>query len=133
MESENLNELCSCGLADCLGRLCRLSKLPAVNRQRVEKMRLFSLILLLLAGLSPIACNAGTLVGDWLQPDPDDASFIERRAISQPITQSTEATRITLGIKSPGTTDLVDFYLIISNKTAGSSCQYTVDEVIIDS
>jgi micrococcal nuclease len=96
-------------------------------------MRLFSLILLSLVGLSPIAGNAGTLVGNWLQDDPDDASLNERRAISQPITQSTEATRVTLGIKSPGTTDLVDFFLIFSNKTAGSSCQYTVAEVIIDS
>ena len=96
-------------------------------------MRLFILILLSIVGLSPIASNAGTLEGDWLQDDPDDASINEKRAISLPITQSTETTRVTLGIKSPGTTDLVDFFLIISNKTASPGCQYTVDEVIIDS
>ena len=96
-------------------------------------MRLFSLILLSIVGLSPIAGNAGTLVGDWLQDDPDDTSINEKRAISLPITQSTETTRVTLGIKSPGTTDLVDFFLVISNKTASPGCQYTVDEVIIDS
>jgi len=96
-------------------------------------MHLLPLILLLLIGLNPIASHAGTLVGDWFQDGPDDALIIDRRAISQPVSQSTESTRVTLGIKSPGTTNLVDFFLIISSKPAGTGCQYTVDEVIIDS
>ena len=86
-------------------------------------MHLFSLILLSIVGLSPIAGNAGTLEGDWLQDDPDDTSINEKRAISQPVSQSTETTRVTLGIKSPGTTDLVDFFLIISSKTASPGCR----------
>jgi len=96
-------------------------------------MHLPPLILLLLIGLNPIISHAGTLVGNWFQDGPNDALIIDRRAISQPVSQTTEVTRVTLGIKSPGTTDLVDFFLIISSKPASTGCQYTVDEVIIDS
>ena len=113
--------------------MCRLPKLRTVTGPRAKNMRLFSLVLLSIAGLGPIAGNAGTLVGDWLQDDPIDTSINEKRAISQPVSQTTESTLVTLGIKSPGTTGLVDFFLIISNKTTGPGCQFTVDEVIIDS
>lgn len=96
-------------------------------------MRFFSLMLLSILGLSPNTGNAGTLVGDWWQEGTVDASNNERHAITQPVSQSTDATRVTLGIKNPELTDFVDFFLIISSKTANARCQYTVEEVIIDS
>ncbi len=96
-------------------------------------MRLYFLLLLFISVLSQNIGYAGTLVGDWYLEDTEVASIDERRAFSQPIAQSTEAIQVTLGIKSPGVTNLVDFYLVISSKTADSICQYTVNGITIDS
>ena len=81
-------------------------------------MRLPSLILLLITGLSPGVGNAGELVGEWYQEEVEDTSVDEKRAFSQPVSQSTEAIQVTLGIKSPGQIDLVDFFLVISEATS---------------
>jgi len=77
--------------------------------------------------------NAGELVGEWYQEDIEDTSSNEKRAFSQPVSQSTEAIQVTLGIKSPGLTDPVDFFLVISDKISDSTCQYAVDGIVIDS
>ena len=65
-------------------------------------MRLHLLLLLLISGLSQNVGYAGTLVGDWYQEEIKDTPNTERRAFSQPTSQSTEANQVTLGIKSPG-------------------------------
>jgi endonuclease YncB( thermonuclease family) len=96
-------------------------------------MRLYSLTLLLITGLSPIPGSAGTLVGEWYQEDIEDVSPDERRAFSQPISQSTDAIQVTLGIKSPGLTGIVDFFLVVSGKKSDANCQYTANEIDIDS
>ena len=96
-------------------------------------MRLHLLILLFIIGFNPNVSNAGTLVGEWYLEDTKDASNDERLAFSQPVSQSTDKTQVTLGLKSPGLSDLADFYLVVSSKVKGSNCQYTVSEVIIDS
>jgi hypothetical protein len=75
---------------------------------------------------------AGTLVGDWYQEETANDPSNERRAFSQPISQSTEANQVTLGIKSPGFMDPVDFYAMISHKPPDSNCQYAVSKIIID-
>ena len=95
-------------------------------------MRLHLLILLFIIGFNPNVSNAGTLVGEWYLEDTKDASNDERLAFSQPVSQSTDKTQVTLGLKSPGLSDLADFYLIAFNKVKGSNCQYTVSEVLID-
>ena len=96
-------------------------------------MRLTHLILLCIIGPSPFASYAGTLVGDWYQEGLEDTANAKRRAYSQPISPSTETTQVTLGIKSPGLVDSVDFYLIISGKTTALNCLYAVKEIAIDS
>jgi endonuclease YncB( thermonuclease family) len=95
-------------------------------------MRLHLLILLFIIGFNPNVSNAGTLVGEWYLEDTKEASNDERLAFSQPVSQSTDKTQVTLGLKSPGLSDLADFYLIAFNKVKNSNCQYTVSEVIID-
>jgi micrococcal nuclease len=95
-------------------------------------MRLHLLLLLLIPGLSPNVGYAGTLVGDWYQEEMENSPNFERRAFSQPISQSTEANQITLGIKSPGLMDPVDFYAVISSKSTDVNCQYVVREIIVD-
>ncbi|MFA9421479.1 MAG: thermonuclease family protein [Gammaproteobacteria bacterium] len=87
----------------------------------------------MITGLSPGVGNAGELVGEWYQQDVADTSVDEKRAFSQPVSQSTEAIQVTLGIKSPGLTDLVDFFLVISDKASDPNCQYTVNGIDIDS
>jgi micrococcal nuclease len=96
-------------------------------------MRLHLLILPFIIGFNPNVSNAGTLVGEWYLEDTKDASNDERLAFSQPVSQSTDKTQVTLGLKSPGLSDLADFYLVVSSKVKDSNCQYTVSEVIIDS
>ena len=96
-------------------------------------MRLHSLILILIAGLSPVPVIAGTLVGEWYQEEIEDSSADEKWAFSQPVTQSTEVIQATLGIKSPGLTDIADLFLVISSKTSDPDCQYTAREIDIDS
>ena len=95
-------------------------------------MRLHLLILPFIIGFNPNVSNAGTLVGEWYLEDTKDASNDERLAFSQPVSQSTDKTQVTLGLKSPGLSDLADFYLIAFNIVKGSNCQYTVSEVLID-
>ena len=95
-------------------------------------MRLHLLILLFIIGFNPNVSNAGTLVGEWYLEDTKDAATDEKLAFSQPVSQSTDKTQVTLGLKSPGLTDVADFYLIAFNKVKGSNCQYTVSEVLID-
>ena len=95
-------------------------------------MRLHLLILLFIIGFNPNVSNAGTLVGEWYLEDTKDAPNDERLAFSQPVSQSTDKTQVTLGLKSPGLTDVADFYLIAFNKVKGSNCQFTVSEVLID-
>ena len=96
-------------------------------------MRLFCLFLLSFAGLCLGAAHAGALVGDWWQEDSQEASSNEKRAISQPVSRSTEDIQVTLGIKGTGSAVPVDFFLVISSKATIDSCLYTVDEIIIDS
>ena len=95
-------------------------------------MRLHLLILLFIIGFNPNVSNAGTLVGEWYLEDTKDAATDEKLAFSQPLSQSTDKTQVTLGLKSPGLTDVADFYLIAFNKVKGSNCQFTVSEVLID-
>lgn len=95
-------------------------------------MRLHLLILLFIIGFNPNVSNAGTLVGEWYLEDTKDAATDERLAFSQPVSQSTDKTQVTLGLRSPGLTDVADFYLIAFNKVKGSNCQFTVSEVLID-
>ena len=95
-------------------------------------MRLHLLILLFIIGFNPNVSNAGTLVGEWYLEDTKDAATDEKLAFSQPVSQSTDKTQVTLGLKSPGLTDVADFYLIAFNKVKGSNCQFTVSEVLID-
>lgn len=95
-------------------------------------MRLQLLLLLFISGLSPNLGYAGTLVGDWYQEETEDHLNIERWAFSQPISQSTEATQVTLGINSPGLSDPIDFYAVISDKLPDDNCLYVVRKIIID-
>ena len=95
-------------------------------------MRLHLLLLLFISGLSQNVGYAGTLVGDWYQEEIEDTPNTERRAFSQPTSQSTEANQVTLGIKSPGLMDPVDFYAVISGKPTDASCQYAVSDIMID-
>ena len=95
-------------------------------------MRLHLPLLLLISGISPNLGYAGTLVGDWYYEETENYLNIERWAFSQPISQSTEATQVTLGINSPGLVDPIDFYAVISDKLPDDNCQYVVREIIID-
>ncbi len=95
-------------------------------------MRLHLLLLLLISGLSPTLGYAETLVGDWYQDETENHLNIERWAFSQPISQSTEATQVTLGINSPGLVDPIEFYAVISDKLPDDNCQYVVREITID-
>ena len=95
-------------------------------------MRIHLLLLLLISGLSPNLGYAGMLVGDWYQEEMGNDPNSEMRAFSQPISQSTETNQVTLGIKSPGTTDPVNLYAVISSKSKSASCEYAVSEIIID-
>jgi len=96
-------------------------------------MRLHFLILILIAGLSPVPVIAGTLVGEWYQEEIEGSSTDEKWAFSQPVAQSTKAIRVSLGIKSPGLTGIADFFLVISGKASDPGCQYTAREIDIDS
>jgi endonuclease YncB( thermonuclease family) len=71
-------------------------------------------------------------VGDWYYEETENYPNIERWAFSQPISQSTEANQVTLGINSPGLLDPIDFYAVISDKLPDADCQYVVREIIID-
>jgi hypothetical protein len=95
-------------------------------------MRLYVLVLLSFTGLNPVVANAGAMVGDWYLEDTEDASVESRRAITQPAVQSLEGNEVTLGIKSPGSVDPVDFLVIVSGDTPNSGCTYTVSEIAID-
>ncbi len=88
------------------------------------------LALLSIVGFSPGVSHSGTLAGGWYL---EDTSTDERRAFSQPFSQKPEDTQVTLGIKSPGLMDLVDFYLVISSNGESAGCEYTVREIVIDS
>jgi len=72
---------------------------------------------------------AGELVGDWYQ----ERSNNEKHSFVLPENQTTENTQVTLGIKSPGSNDLVEFYLVISNQLPEVTCKYKLRELSIDS
>jgi len=111
-------------------RLCRRVQVLFSN---TAALLIRQLILLIIIGLNLNVSNAGTLVGEWYLEDANEASVDERLAFSQPVSQSSDKTQVTLGIMSPGLTDLADFYLVVSSKVKDSNCQYTVSEVAIDS
>jgi len=95
-------------------------------------MRLHLLPLLFISGLSHNVGYAGTLVGDWYQEETKAAQKVERRAYSQPISQSTETNQVTLGIKGSGLMFPIEFYAVISGKSTNTNCSSTVSEIIID-
>lgn len=93
-------------------------------------MRLMLSILLALSGLGPAPGYAGTLVGEWYQEDPSGEA---RRAVSQPVSRSTDAIDVTLGIGRTGPRDGVEFFVLVSGADADAGCRYAVTEITVDS
>ena len=95
-------------------------------------MHIHLLLLLFISGPGSNVSYAGTLVGDWYQEEMGNDPNSERRAFSLPITQSTEANQVTLGITSQGLKNPVEFYAVISSKSTDANCQYAISDIIID-